>query len=179
MRLHLVDGTFELFRAHFSRRPARPHKATVGLVASMLALLHDEDEQVTHVAVSYTHLWSAVGGRAPRDPRGPEHPRRNGPPRVAEDERLARDARHRTDRASLDVHGGAARGARSVARSRAARAGHCDVEVVEGRASRGVSRLQPERKGPHDVRGLLSAPGARRARIDATCMGRGRHLRAG
>ena len=38
MRLHLVDGTYELFRAHFSKRPehARPtaatRKATVGLV---------------------------------------------------------------------------------------------------------------------------------------------------
>ncbi|MGO8969794.1 MAG: flap endonuclease, partial [Myxococcaceae bacterium] len=40
MRLHLVDGTYELFRAHFSPRPGhldaagRDRKATVGLVAS-------------------------------------------------------------------------------------------------------------------------------------------------
>jgi 5'-3' exonuclease len=60
MRLHLVDGTFELFRAHFSRRPARPHKATVGLVASMLALLHDEDEQVTHVAIAFDNPIRSV-----------------------------------------------------------------------------------------------------------------------
>ncbi len=44
MRLHLVDGTYELFRAHFSRRPphdvgGRDLKATAGLVSSMLALL--------------------------------------------------------------------------------------------------------------------------------------------
>ena len=59
MRVHLVDGTYELFRAQFSRRPARTDpdgrdvKATVGLVASLLALLHDPDEAVTHVAVAF------------------------------------------------------------------------------------------------------------------------------
>jgi len=59
MRLHLVDGTYELFRAHFSPRPGhsapdgRDVKATVGLVSSMLALLHDADEAVTHVALAF------------------------------------------------------------------------------------------------------------------------------
>jgi 5'-3' exonuclease len=53
MRVHLVDGTFELFRAHFSPRPERPNKATVGLVGSMLALLSDPDEKVTHLAVAF------------------------------------------------------------------------------------------------------------------------------
>jgi 5'-3' exonuclease len=58
MRLHVVDGTYELFRAHFSRRPAlapdgRDIKATVGLVASMIALLHDEHESVSHVAIAF------------------------------------------------------------------------------------------------------------------------------
>jgi 5'-3' exonuclease len=59
MRLHLVDGTFELFRAHFSRRPrhltpeGREAKATVGLASSLLALLGDEGESVTHVAVAF------------------------------------------------------------------------------------------------------------------------------
>src|SRR5260370_8893652 len=53
MRLHLVDGTFELFRAHFSQRPTTRHKATIGLVASMLALLHDEDERVTHIGIAF------------------------------------------------------------------------------------------------------------------------------
>ncbi len=58
-RLHLVDGTYELFRAHFSRRPARTApdgrdvKATVGLVASMLALLADDQEAVTHLGVAF------------------------------------------------------------------------------------------------------------------------------
>jgi 5'-3' exonuclease len=53
MRLHVVDGTYELFRAHFSKRPDRDHKATVGLAASMLALLHDPEEAVTHVAIAF------------------------------------------------------------------------------------------------------------------------------
>jgi 5'-3' exonuclease len=59
MRLHLVDGTFELFRAHFSRRPDRrapagwDAKATVGLAGSLLALLRDPAEAVTHVAIAF------------------------------------------------------------------------------------------------------------------------------
>ncbi|MGO9065335.1 MAG: 5'-3' exonuclease H3TH domain-containing protein [Myxococcaceae bacterium] len=59
MRLHLVDGTYELFRAHFSPRPGhldaagRDRKATVGLVASLLALLNDASEKVTHLAVAF------------------------------------------------------------------------------------------------------------------------------
>lgn len=59
MRLHVIDGTYELFRAHYSKRPDHrapggwDAKATVGVVASLLALLHDPDEQVTHVAVAF------------------------------------------------------------------------------------------------------------------------------
>ena len=53
MRLHLVDGTFELFRAHHSKRPERPHKATAGLLQSLLWLLADPAEGVTHAAVAF------------------------------------------------------------------------------------------------------------------------------
>ena len=53
MRLHLVDGTFELFRAHYSKRPAHPMKATRGLVQSFLWLVANPAEQVTHVAVAF------------------------------------------------------------------------------------------------------------------------------
>ncbi len=59
MRLHLVDGTYELFRAHFSPRPGhtdpsgRDRKATTGLVSSLLALLGDSKERVTHLAVAF------------------------------------------------------------------------------------------------------------------------------
>ncbi len=58
-RLHLVDGTYELFRAHFSKRPdqhdreGRDVKGTVGVASSMLALLDDPEEQVTHLAVAF------------------------------------------------------------------------------------------------------------------------------
>ena len=53
MRLHLVDGTFELYRAHFSKRPDQPFKASIGLTASLLGLLKDPDEQVTHLAIAF------------------------------------------------------------------------------------------------------------------------------
>ena len=58
-RLHLIDGTFELYRAHLSKRPdlRSPEgvdvKATVGVVSSLLSLLHDESEAVTHLAVAF------------------------------------------------------------------------------------------------------------------------------
>jgi len=58
-RLHLVDGTYELFRAHYAKRPdhrdpsGADRKATVGVVSSLLALLHDPDEAVTHLAVAF------------------------------------------------------------------------------------------------------------------------------
>src|SRR5512143_1385244 len=52
-RLHLVDGTFELFRAHYSPRPERPKKATVGLVQSLLWLLAERAEAATHVAIAF------------------------------------------------------------------------------------------------------------------------------
>lgn len=58
MRLHVVDGTFELFRAQFSKRPRKSVggvdvKATVGLISAMLALLADPEEAVTHLAIAF------------------------------------------------------------------------------------------------------------------------------
>lgn len=58
MRVHLVDGTFELFRAHFAPRPAKvvggiDVKATAGVVASMLALIEEQAEAVTHLAIAF------------------------------------------------------------------------------------------------------------------------------
>ena len=59
MRLHLIDGTYELFRAHFAPSPAQRApggwdcKATVGVVRSLLALLHDAAEAPTHLAVAF------------------------------------------------------------------------------------------------------------------------------
>jgi len=59
MRLHLVDGTYELFRAHFSKRPDHttpaglPAKATIGVLSSLLALMQDPKEAVTHLGVAF------------------------------------------------------------------------------------------------------------------------------
>ncbi|MEM9874007.1 MAG: 5'-3' exonuclease H3TH domain-containing protein [Myxococcota bacterium] len=56
MKLHLVDGTYELFRAFFGPPPARAPDgrevgAVRGLMRSMAQLLGDPD--VTHVAVAF------------------------------------------------------------------------------------------------------------------------------
>lgn len=59
MKIHLVDGTYELFRAHFGAPPKKAPNgqevgATLGLIRSMLLLL--SDPQVTHVAVAFDHV---------------------------------------------------------------------------------------------------------------------------
>jgi 5'-3' exonuclease len=59
MRLHLVDGTFELYRAHFGSPPVadeagRPVGATRGLLRSLYALVREPG--VTHVAVAFDHV---------------------------------------------------------------------------------------------------------------------------
>lgn len=59
MRCHLVDGTYELFRAFHSKRPShvlpdgQDVKATVGVLSSLLGLLHDSRENVTHIACAF------------------------------------------------------------------------------------------------------------------------------
>lgn len=58
-RLHLVDGTYELFRQHFSKRPphrspdGKDRKATAGVAGSILSLLQSETEKPTHIAVAF------------------------------------------------------------------------------------------------------------------------------
>jgi 5'-3' exonuclease len=59
MKIHLVDGTYELFRAHFGAPPkkdpdGREVGATLGFVRSMMLLL--SDPEVTHVAVAFDHV---------------------------------------------------------------------------------------------------------------------------
>jgi 5'-3' exonuclease len=59
MNVHLVDGTYELFRAHFGAPPARGPGggevgATRGLVRSLASLLREDG--VTHVAVAFDHV---------------------------------------------------------------------------------------------------------------------------
>ncbi|MCC6808591.1 MAG: flap endonuclease [Deltaproteobacteria bacterium] len=53
MKLHIVDGTYELFRAHYSKRPDQPMKATLGMVDSLRSLGRDAAEAVTHIAVAF------------------------------------------------------------------------------------------------------------------------------
>jgi 5'-3' exonuclease len=53
VRIHLVDGTYELFRAYYGVPPAhdaagRPVGAVRGILATLLSLLHEPG--VTHVA---------------------------------------------------------------------------------------------------------------------------------
>lgn len=59
MRIHLVDGTYELFRAHFGAPESTSPGgavvgATLGLVRSLLSLLREDG--VTHVACAFDHV---------------------------------------------------------------------------------------------------------------------------
>jgi len=59
MKIHLVDGTYELFRNHFGAPPkkaldGREVGATLGLLRSLLMLLASPD--VTHVACAFDHV---------------------------------------------------------------------------------------------------------------------------
>ncbi len=118
--------------------------------------------------------WADVrAGRA----GGERAARRAGAARLAQDQRLARHPRQRAHRAALVVHRRAARRAGAVARDRTARAHDRDVEVVEGGTPRRVPRLQPEREGSNDLLGVFGPPAARRARVGADDVGRGRGLR--
>ncbi len=59
MRIHLVDGTYELFRSHFGAPPRRDAAgrevgATVGLLRSLWMLLSSPG--VTHVACAFDHV---------------------------------------------------------------------------------------------------------------------------
>jgi 5'-3' exonuclease len=59
MQIHLLDATYELFRAHFGRPPhadaeGRPVAATLGVVESVLSLLREDG--VTHVACATDHV---------------------------------------------------------------------------------------------------------------------------
>ena len=59
MQVHLLDATYELFRAHFGRPPhagadGEPAAATLGVVESVLALLREDG--VTHLGCATDHV---------------------------------------------------------------------------------------------------------------------------
>lgn len=59
MKLHLVDGTYELFRGYFALPPivspdGRPIGAVRGLIQTLLVLLRQDE--VTHVACAFDHV---------------------------------------------------------------------------------------------------------------------------
>ena len=59
MKIHLIDGTYELFRSFYGPPPkkapdGREVGATVGLLRSLLALLSEPD--VTHIACAFDHV---------------------------------------------------------------------------------------------------------------------------
>ena len=58
MKLHLVDATYELFRAHYGAPPTaapdgRPVGAVRGLITTLLSLLREDG--VTHIACAFDH----------------------------------------------------------------------------------------------------------------------------
>jgi 5'-3' exonuclease len=77
MRVHLVDGTYELFRQHFGMAARHsnsgPYDAAIGVVTSTLALIEDG---ATHVGVASDHtiesfrneLWEGYKTSAGMDP---------------------------------------------------------------------------------------------------------------
>jgi 5'-3' exonuclease len=59
MKIHLVDGTYELFRSHFGAPPKKAPNgqevgATLGLLRSLSMML--TSPEVTHVAVAFDHV---------------------------------------------------------------------------------------------------------------------------
>jgi 5'-3' exonuclease len=59
MKIHLIDGTYELFRNHFGAPPKKSTSgqevgATLGLMRSLLMLL--QSPGVTHVGVAFDHV---------------------------------------------------------------------------------------------------------------------------
>jgi len=66
VKVHLVDGTYELFRAFYGVPPAqddqgRPVGALRGLISTLVALVREPE--VTHVAVAFDHVIESFRNR--------------------------------------------------------------------------------------------------------------------
>jgi len=91
VQVHLLDATYELFRAHFGRPPSRDPAgrdvgATVGLIESVFSLLREPG--VTHVACATDHVI-----RSWRNDRWPGYKTEQGmPPELLAQFSLAEDA---------------------------------------------------------------------------------------
>ena len=76
MKVHLIDGTYELFRAHFGAPPATAPNgaevgATLGILRSLLALLREDN--VSHVAIAFDTVIESFrnsSSRATKPARG-------------------------------------------------------------------------------------------------------------
>src|SRR5262249_14701576 len=100
------------------------------------------------------------------------------PSRVAQNQRITRDACERTYPTAVDLRRSAPGSGRAVARGRAAHSRTRQFEMVERGASWRVPRLQPEREGPDDMLGLLGSPASRPPCAGAPSMAGGSRLRA-
>jgi 5'-3' exonuclease len=92
LQVHLLDATYELFRAHFAPRPARldpsgqPVGATVGVLENALYLLRDDG--VTHLGCASDHVIESW-----RNSRWPGYKTGAGvPPELKAQFQLAEDA---------------------------------------------------------------------------------------
>lgn len=91
MQIHLLDATYELFRAHFGRPPhldaeGRPVGATLGLIESVLYLFREDG--VTHLACASDHIIQSW-----RNERYPGYKTEAGvPPELLAQFQLAEDA---------------------------------------------------------------------------------------
>ena len=123
-----------------------------------------------------------AGRRLAADPPGgARHPggaRGGRPRRLAEDLGLAGHPHQRPHRAPLDATRRSAGRPSPWPATSSGGPRRWPRRVVEGGAPRGVPRLQPERQGPDGRLGLLGPPDARRARLDAAALGRGRRRAA-
>jgi hypothetical protein len=66
VKVHLVDGTYELFRAFYGAPPAedawgRPVGAVRGILATLSSLLRERD--VSHVACAFDHVIESFRNR--------------------------------------------------------------------------------------------------------------------
>jgi 5'-3' exonuclease len=86
MKVHLIDGTYELFRNYYGAPPkkapdGREVGATLGLLRSLLLLVTSPG--VTHVGVAFDHVVESFRNRLYRYKTGRRRPADESVPRGA------------------------------------------------------------------------------------------------